>query len=97
LSGKLSRVYENCRKNGELAFFWQYCCATLIESGYILANNPELFFGKITEEQWQNFEVRICQAVPYREQGQVCRQAQRPSAVNKPFAAPAVFFIRLFL
>jgi len=57
LSGKLRNVYEKCKENGELAFFWQYCCATLIESGYVLANNPELFFNKITEEQWQNFEV----------------------------------------
>jgi len=55
LSGKLKRVYEKCKENGELTFFWQYCYATAIESGYVIANNPELFYNKITEEQWQNY------------------------------------------
>jgi len=55
LSVKLKRVYEKCRENGELAFFWQYCYATATETSYVIANNPELFYSKITEEQFQNF------------------------------------------
>jgi len=57
LSEKLRVVYENCKKNGELVFFWQYCYATSMETGYVIANNPELFFSKITDEQWHNFEA----------------------------------------
>jgi len=58
LSEKIKKEYEGCKERGELAYFWQFRNAIIIETGYIIAQNPELFFSKITEEQWQAFVKR---------------------------------------
>jgi len=58
LSEKIKKEYEACRERGDLAYFWQFQYAIMIETGYIIAHNPELFFSKITEEQWQAFVIK---------------------------------------
>lgn len=57
-SEKIKSYYELCKERGELASFWQFQNALIIETAYIIAQNPELFFSKITEEQWQSFIKR---------------------------------------
>jgi len=57
-SEKMKKEYEICKERGDLAYFWQFQNAFLIEVGYIIAQNPESFFSKITEEQWQAFANR---------------------------------------
>jgi len=57
-SEKIKREYEECRKCGDLVYFWQLQHAVNTEIAYILAQNPELFFSKITEEQWKAFVKR---------------------------------------
>jgi len=51
--------YEKCKQNGELAYFWQFENAITAETSYILAQNPELFFNKITDEQWQSYYNKL--------------------------------------
>jgi len=50
--------YEKCKERGELALFWQFHNAMIKETYYIIVQNPELFFSKITEEQWQQYIKR---------------------------------------
>jgi len=49
--------YEKCKINGELALFWQFEWALVNDVIYVLSQNPELFLGKITEEQWESWAV----------------------------------------
>jgi len=58
VSEKVKNTYEECRERGELDYYWQFENAIMVETGYIIAQNPELFFSKITEEQWQGFMSR---------------------------------------
>jgi len=57
-SEKIKKEYGAFKERGELAYFWQFQNALIIETAYIIAQNPELFFSKITEEQWQSFIKR---------------------------------------
>jgi len=50
-SEKFKREYEICKERGDVAYFWQFQYALLVETGYLLVQNPELFFSKISEEQ----------------------------------------------
>jgi len=58
VSEKIKKEYEACKERGDLAYFWQFQNATVGEVTYVLAQNPKLFFSKITEEQWQAFMKR---------------------------------------
>jgi len=62
-SDRFRAEYEFCKENGLLAYFWQYKFAILIEMSCILAENPDLFFSKISEEGWQNYVKRITTAL----------------------------------
>jgi len=57
-SEKIIKEYDACKEQGELAYFWQFQNAMIIETAYIIAQNPELFFNGISEEQWQSFITR---------------------------------------
>ncbi len=59
LSEILKHEYGKCKENGDLAIFWQFQYAVLCEFGYIMSNNPELFYAKITEDQWQAYVLEI--------------------------------------
>jgi len=63
LSEKIKKEYEACKERGDLAYFWQFQNATVAEVGYVIAQNPELFFSKITEEQWQAFVKRTNEVI----------------------------------
>jgi len=54
VSEKVKKCYEAFKERGEIADFWQYHNAILVEKGYLVAQNPDLFFSRITEEQWQS-------------------------------------------
>jgi len=54
-SERIKQEYNKCKENGDLAFFWQFQNVVIGEVSYILSQNPELFFSKITEEQLQQF------------------------------------------
>jgi len=56
-SEKMKKEYEICKERGDVAYFWQFQVAALTEISYLLAQNPELFFSKITDEQWQSWAV----------------------------------------
>jgi len=58
VSEKTKGRYEVFKERGELATFWQFEYAIISEIDYIIANNPDLYFSKITEEQWQSFYTR---------------------------------------
>jgi len=58
-SEKMEKQYEICKERGDLAYFWQFEYALLSEISYVMANNPELFYSKITDEQWQTFNNRF--------------------------------------
>jgi len=52
-------LYEECRERGDLSYFWQFHSAFLTETVYAVAQNPELFFSKISEEVWQSFVTAV--------------------------------------
>jgi len=54
---KIKATYSACNKRGELSLFWIMENAIITEINYILAQDPELFFSKISEEQWQMFNT----------------------------------------
>jgi len=57
-SEKMKKEYEICKERGELSYFWQFQHAIVVETSYIMTQNPELFFSKITEEQWQAYNKK---------------------------------------
>jgi len=54
VSEKVKKVYSAFKERCEIADFWQYQSALMAENGYIVAQNPDIFFSRITEEQWQS-------------------------------------------
>jgi len=56
-SEKMKKEYEICKERGDVAYFWQFQVAALTEICYLLVQNPELFFSKITDEQWQSWSA----------------------------------------
>jgi len=54
----IKKEYENCRERGDLAYFWQFQDGIITETNYIISQTPELYFSKITEEQWQAYVKR---------------------------------------
>ncbi len=56
---KVQRVYEMCREKGDIAAFWQYQCAFIFHTDYIIACNPKLYIPKISEEGLQQFNHRL--------------------------------------
>ncbi len=57
-SEKVKKTYEACKSSGDIALFWQFEYGIVYEVSYVLSCNPDLFLSKITEEQWQAFNVR---------------------------------------
>jgi len=57
-SERIKMEYEKFKEAGDLAYFWQFQNAIIKETYYIIVQNPELFFSKITEEQWQQYIKR---------------------------------------
>lgn len=55
LSEKLEKEYQVCKERGDLSYFWQFQYALFVETNYILAQNPELFLRRISDEQYQAF------------------------------------------
>jgi len=61
LADPIKKLYDKCKEDGSLADFWQFQNAFITETCYIIAQNPELFFSKVTEEQWQSFYKKLCE------------------------------------
>jgi len=73
--------YKVCKERGDLAYFWQFQNAIMRETDYLFAKNPELFWGKIGEEnlkagteQWYNFDCAIWALAPYDEEINIIAQ-----------------------
>jgi len=58
LSEKIKDTYEACKENGDLSLFWQFEYVAPVEINYLISRNPDLFFSRITEQQWQAYCVR---------------------------------------
>ncbi len=58
VSQKTKARYDAFKDRGELASFWQFEIALIAEIDYIISHNPDLFFSKISEEQWQQYYHR---------------------------------------
>jgi len=56
---RIKKEYEICKGRGDLAYFWQFQYAVAVEIIYVLSHNADLFFSKITEEQWQSFYCKL--------------------------------------
>ncbi len=63
LSERYSNFYNSCVENGDVASFWQCAFAIQNELGYLISNNPEVFFRNITEEQYTAFHNRFHTAI----------------------------------
>lgn len=58
-SEKIKKIYDSCKENGDLASFWQYQCALIFHTDYIIASNPKLYIPKISEESLKQFNLRL--------------------------------------
>lgn len=58
-SDKISKLYESCKENGDLESFWQFQCALIFHTDYIIASNPDLYIPKISEEGLKQFNLRL--------------------------------------
>jgi len=56
---RIKKEYEAYEESGDVAYFWQLHNAIICEMSYLVAQNPELFYSKISNEQWQAFYSRI--------------------------------------
>jgi len=56
---RIKKEYEACKERGDLAYFWQFHYAIVFEMSYLVAQNSELFYSKISNEQWQAFNARF--------------------------------------
>lgn len=54
-SARIEFAYKTCRERGDLSYFWQFEEAVGIELTYILTQNSDMFFSKISKEQWQAY------------------------------------------
>jgi len=58
VSEKIKARYNAFKERGELASFWGFEVAFIAEIDYVMVHNPDLFFSKISEEQWQQYYLR---------------------------------------
>jgi len=91
ISEKIKKIYASFKERGEIAYFWQYHNAILVETGYLVAQNPELFFCRITEEQWQskNSSIRtlkkaVEELAPYDPEMAQLLEWRKRNSVYKP-------------
>jgi len=59
ISEKIEKEYEACKESGDLAAYWQYRNAVLVETDYLIAQNSRLFFNRITPEQWLSYYMKM--------------------------------------
>jgi len=55
LSEKIKATYNACKERGDVSLFWQFENAGIYETNHIISQSPEVYLGKITDEQWQAF------------------------------------------
>ena len=48
----VKKDYELCKERGDLAYFWQFAFAVQQELPFLIAENAEVFFRSITDEQF---------------------------------------------
>jgi len=63
LSEKIEREYELCKERADMAYFWQFQYAIFAETTYLLAQNPELFLRRISDEQNQAFHESVVKRI----------------------------------
>lgn len=54
----VKKDYELCKERGDLAYFWQFAFAVQQELPFLIAENAEVFFRSITDEQFNAAETR---------------------------------------
>jgi len=59
LSDRIKAEYNSCKENGTVSDFWVFQEAFGTELNYLIAQNPDLIFNRITDEQWQANVSRI--------------------------------------
>ncbi len=71
VSEVIREQYKACRDRGDLAYFWQFQIAILIEFDYLLANNPELLLNRVSEDCFQAYNqqwVNVRKSIEYLSQ-----------------------------
>jgi len=63
MSEKLAKEYQACKEAGDLAAYWQFRNAVLVETDYLIAQNSRLFFNRITPEQWLSYYMKMTTTV----------------------------------
>lgn len=81
-SDKIRKEYEKCRNNGDIPYFWQFQDAILVETEYLIAQNPDIFLRSISDDdlaafnrQWSYFRTAVRQLAEYDEEmSNICRR-----------------------
>jgi len=66
-SERIKMEYEKCKEKGDVSYFWQFHYAIYCEMACLLAQDPHLFFSKITEEQYEFFHQRFLHLIKAME------------------------------
>jgi len=74
-SEKLVAQYNAMKERGEINYFWKFQYAVLLETEYILSQNPDLFLANYTEEinqasikQWEYLRTALNNLSNYDEE-----------------------------
>jgi len=54
-SQNITNIYQACKESGDLAAFWTFNAQAINEAEYIIAQNPELYLGKISIDTWHTY------------------------------------------
>jgi len=54
MSEKISAEYSKCKENGELIYFWKFQGAILAEINFLFAQDPDIYFSRLTDQGWQS-------------------------------------------
>jgi len=74
-SNYIKQVYNAYKERNDLAAFWKFQYGILLETAYVISNNPELYYKYINDEtnaaineQWVDFENAVKLLAPYDEE-----------------------------
>jgi len=55
----ISMVYDICKENNEVEYFWQLENAVIKSVQYVISQDPDLYFSKISQASWNSFMNRV--------------------------------------
>ncbi len=78
VSDNIRKVYEMCRERNQVQYFWEVQTDALINTSYLIASNPEIYYSRLTDEQIERHDEVLDNMVEALERiAQVDREMHR--------------------